>query len=204
MRYLFIFFLLTLFSCVEHKRKTSTQNANNVPQIEREVEKKKKNEQEVKNLFYNNKGGLKTFDFNKLPLSKDIDDISNNDTDEYNVSEQLRKEILKEENYYKLVNYSEINNAKNYKAFTIFGNYDYYTNILLVTSKSDSLVDYEVIASIIGDADDMTEISTIFLDSTSFEVTTHKKRLTKSDEFKTLTVDSKRFKIRSNGKIDQM
>lgn len=202
MRYLFVFFLLTLFSCVEQKGKTSIQNANNVPQIEREVEKEKKNEQELKNLFYNNKGGLKTFDFNQLPLSKDIDDISNNDTDEYNVSEQLRKEILKKENYYKLVNYSEINNAKNYKAFTVFGNYDYYTNILLVTSKSDSLIDYEVIASIIGDADDMTEISTIFLDSISFEVTTHKKRLTKSDEFKTLSVDSKKFKIRPNGEIN--
>jgi len=197
MKHLFIItiVLLTLFSCVNKKEKTTIQTIST--KYQKSNRKKKK-----ENIFYKNNTNLKTFDFNQLPLSKDIDDISNNNTDRYSVSERLRREILKKENYYKLVNYSKIKDTKNYKAITVFGNYDYYTNIFLITSKFDSLIDYKVIASIIGDADNMTEINTSFLDSTSFKVITRKKCLTKNEGFKTVSVDSRVFKITHSGQID--
>src|SRR5690606_11502504 len=126
------------------------------------ITQEKSEKQELQSIFYNNDKNLKIFDFNQLPLSKDIDDISNNDTEKYNVNQKLRKDILEQENYYKLVNYSNILDNKKFRVFTVFGNYDYYTNLLLVITKSDddTLIDYKIIASIMGDADDMTEIST--------------------------------------------
>mgnify|MGYP003661529796 CR=1 FL=1 len=202
MKYLFITILLTLSSCVDKKEKTVMQTADAEPQ--KLITQEKSEKQELQSIFYNNDKNLKTFDFNQLPLSKDIDDISNNDTEKYNVNQKLRKDILEQENYYKLVNYSNILDNKKFRVFTVFGNYDYYTNLLLVITKidDDTLIDYKIIASIMGDADDMTEISTSFLDSISFKVITKKKRLTEKDNFETLSVDNKIYKITSNGQIE--
>lgn len=202
MKYLFITILLTLSSCVDKKEKTVMQTAD--AETQKVIAQEKSEKQELQSIFYNNDKNLKTFDFNQLPLSKDIDDISNNDTEKYNVKEKLRKDILEQENYYKLVNYSNILDNKKFRVFTVFGNYDYYTNLLLVTTKidDDTLIDYKIIASIMGDADDMTEISTSFLDSISFKVITKKKRLTEKDNFETLGVDNKIYKITPNGQIE--
>lgn len=206
MKQLIVIILCVLCSCADKKDKTAIKTVNAEPQevMDKEQGKQINTEAEGENLFYNNDSNLKSFDFSNLPLSKDVDDISNNDTDKYNIAENLRKEILQKENYYKLVNYSLINENKNYRAFTVFGNYDYYTNILLVTTKGDSLINQKVIASIIGDADEMTEISTSFMDSISFKVTTQRKQLTENDNFKTLSSDTKEFKITPSGEINQM
>lgn len=198
MKYLYIIILLSLFSCGNKTENTINKSVNE--ESKKVIEKK----QDFKSIFYYNDKSLTVFDFNQLPLSKDIDDIPNNDTEKYNVNEKLRKDILEKENYYKLVNYSNIIDNKRFRVFTIFGNYDYYTNLLLVTTKIDdnTLIDYEIIASVMGDADDTTEISTNFLDSITFKVTTKKKRLTKKDDFETLNINNKIYKITSNGQIE--
>jgi len=151
MKYLFITILLIFTSCVDKKQKAVIQTTDAEPQ--KVIGQAKSEKQEVQSVFYNNVKKLKTFDFNQLPLSIDIDDISNNNTEKYNVNDKLRKDILKQANYYKLVNYSNVNDGKNIKIFTVFGNYDYYSNIILLTTniEIDSLIDYKIIASLAGD-----------------------------------------------------
>lgn len=197
MKNLYLIILILLFSCGNKTEKKTSEIVN------REVKKVIEKKQDLKGIFYYNDKNLTVFDFNQLPLSKDIDDISNNDTEIYNINKKLRKAILEKENYYKLVRYSNILQNKEFRAFTVFGNYDYYTNLLLVTTKIDNntLIDYKIIASIVGDADEMTEISTSFLDSITFKVSTNKKRLTEKNYFETLEIDNKTYKIMSDGQI---
>lgn len=187
--------------CEDKNEKKGMQNISTESQRVKGLEKAEKHE--LQSFYYNSNKNIKYFDFNQLPLSKDIDNISNNNTEIYNVNKKLRKSILEQENYYKLINYSYVISNKDYRAFTVFGNYDYYTNLLLVITRIDdeTLIDYKIIASITGDADDLTEISTSFLDSISFKVTTKKKKLTEMDNFETLDVYDKTYKITSNGQI---
>src|SRR5690606_3122815 len=145
--------------------------------------------QKISKTFYYNNDMLKIFDFNQMPLSKDIDQMSNNDTEKFNLNSELRESILKKENYYKLINYCSISKNDRFELFTVFGNYDYYSNILLVSCNidRDSIIDYKIIASIMGDAEDMVQISTKFLDSINFEIITSKKRLNKNNSFELLS-----------------
>src|SRR5690554_6133578 len=108
MRHIHIIFILVLFSCGHKKEKTPIDIAG------KESEKIVETKQNTESVFYNDDNNLRIFDFNQLPLSKDIDDISNNDTEKYNIDEWLRKKILEKENYYKLVNYNKISSNKDY------------------------------------------------------------------------------------------
>ena len=197
MRY-FIIILVILFSCNNRKKIEKIPTTNSV------MNKKTEKKQEKRIKFYKNNQFIKTFDFNIPPLSTDIDNISNKNTGKYNISKSLKNQILQKDNYYKLINYSNIKDDKFYKIFTVFGNYDYYTNIILVTTKADSLVDYRVIASILGDGGEKTEIKTIFLDSISFKTTIVDKHLTKNGKYRILNIKTEKFKIGSNGKIDKI
>jgi len=194
MKYLYIITLLTVFSCANKKEKTVNEIGGN-DESKTIIEKK----QEPQSTFYNNDKNLKTFDFNQLPLSK----TSINDNLKFRIEDNLKNEVLKKDYYYNLINYSNLIENKEFKAFTVLGSYDYYTNVVLLTTniERDSLIDYKIIASVMGDADDITEISTIFLDSITFEVTNNKKRLTKNDGFKILDTSSKIYKITTNGQI---
>lgn len=201
MKYLYIIILFLIISCKNKADKDLVKNEVLEDSIEKEQDLKKKLS---KKLLYYNKGEIMSFNFNKSPLLKDIDEISNNDTEEYNVSDKLKKSLLEKENYYKIVNYSNITENRNFKAFTVFGNYDYYTNILLITlnANNDSLIDYKTIASIMGDGDNTIEVNSKFLDSMTIEIITNKKRLTKNvDGFELLDSKNETFKINSDGKI---
>ncbi|WP_144439088.1 hypothetical protein [Lutibacter profundi] len=194
MKYLYIITLLTMFSCANKKEKTVNEIGGN-DELKTILEKK----QEPQSTFYNNDKNLKTFDFNQLPLSK----TSINDNLKFRIEDNLKNEVLKKDYYYNLINYSNLIENKEFKVFTVLGGYDYYTNVILLTTniERDSLIDYKIIASVMGDADNITEISTIFLDSITFEVTNNKKRLTKNDGFKILDTSSKIYKITTNGQI---
>ena len=184
-----------MFSCANKKEKTVNEIVGkDEPKTIREEK------QEPQSTFYNNDKNLRTFDFNQLPLSK----ISINDNLKFSIEDNLKNEVLKKDYYYNLINYSNVIENKEIKAFTVLGGYDYYTNVVLLTTniERDSLISYKIIASIMGDADDMTEISTSFLDSITFKVTTKKKRLTKKGNFETLDIDNKTHKIKSNGQIE--
>ncbi|AMC09919.1 hypothetical protein Lupro_01000 [Lutibacter profundi] len=183
-----------MFSCANKKEKTVNEIGGN-DELKTILEKK----QEPQSTFYNNDKNLKTFDFNQLPLSK----TSINDNLKFRIEDNLKNEVLKKDYYYNLINYSNLIENKEFKVFTVLGGYDYYTNVILLTTniERDSLIDYKIIASVMGDADNITEISTIFLDSITFEVTNNKKRLTKNDGFKILDTSSKIYKITTNGQI---
>ncbi len=204
MKYLYIIILLLVISCKNKVDKGFVKNETLSDSIEKEQDLKEKLSKKM--LFYN-KGVVKSFNFDNKPLLKDIDEISNNNTEEFNVNIKLEKSLLEKENYYKLINYNNITENRNFKVFTVFGNYDYYTNILLVilNVNDDSLIDYKTIASIMGDADNTIEVSSSFLDSTTIEIITNKKRLAKNaDGFELLDSKNETFRINAEGKMIQL
>ena len=203
MKYLlYLTSLLLTISCKNRNEKVSIENKT-IRDIE--VTEKRKSNIEVQDEtgIYYKSDKINLFNFNELPLSKDIDDISNNDTERYNVNSELRKSILEKENYYKLVYYNSLIENEEFKVFTVFGNYDYYTNILLVATniERDSLIDYKVVASIMGDADNTIEISSKFLNADSIEIFTETKKLTKNGNLKLIGSKKELFSIGLNGKI---
>ncbi|WP_340067326.1 hypothetical protein [Ascidiimonas aurantiaca] len=203
MKYLlYLTYLLLTISCKNRNEKVSIENKR-IRDIE--VTEKRKSNIEVQDEtgIYYKSDKIDLFNFNEFPLSKDIDDISNNDTERYNVNSELRKSILEKENYYKLVYYNSLIENEEFKVFTVFGNYDYYTNILLVVTniERDSLIDYKVVASIMGDADNTIEISSKFLNADSIEIITETKKLTKNGNLKLIGSEKELFSIGLNGKI---
>lgn len=203
MRYLLytVLFLLTI-SCKNKSEKDLMENQS-VEDVEVAEKRESNIEGQNETGVYYKSEKIDFFDFNRLPLSKDIDEISNNETEKYNVNNTLRKSILEKENYYKLVNYSIVSENEEFKMFTVFGNYDYFTNILLVTTniKSDSLIDYIVIASIMGDADNTTEVNSKFLNSNSVEINTETKKLTENGDLKSTGSKKEILSIDLNGKM---
>ena len=186
-KYIFLFFLV---SCVNNNEKIQINNIKSQNTI--------KYKQHVH--FYHKGNIITEYDFNKVPLSKDVDNLSNYKNEDFYVNKNIEKLLEKKENYYKLINYCKLGQNKYYQSYTVFGNYDYYTNILLVTTRGDSLIDHKIIASLLGDADEVVEISTRFLDSISFIITTQYKRLY-NNRHKTIRVDSSMYKIDSIGHI---
>ena len=207
MKFTYIIMILLFTSCNNVNQsnkvyKDTGNDKNTLPVNESLVNRGNENvllEQKEKPLFLVS-DTLKKYNFNEFPLSK----LSINDNLKYVINSNLKEKILKTNFYYNLIYYNEVLKTNNFTAFTIVGSYDYRKDVLLImtSNKNDSLIDYKIIASIIGDADDMTEISSFFLDSISFKVTTHKKRLTENNDFKILTTNNEKFKINSNGKIN--
>ena len=181
--------LLLLISCVE--KKTNFPQHNKVE--DKKIYKKRK--------FFK-KEKIQIYDFDKLPLKKDLDYLSNKNTPDYNIDDLLKKRILKNDNYYKLIYYDKIFENDNFQTFTIFGNYDYYSDIILITLANDNkIIDYMKIASLMGDGNELLEIKTTFVDSLSFKTTILQKILTNKKYYKTIKAQSTLYKIQSDGKI---
>jgi hypothetical protein len=92
------------------------------------------------------------FDFSKEPLLS----INFNDTKKQftlDSTSALYKEIVKKDNYYKLIKYSLFNTDNDVEKFTIYGDWDYYRNILLATYCDDRYFIY-VLATASGDGED--------------------------------------------------
>lgn len=220
-----ILFSIIVFSCKEVSNKSietkdqvivePTTNKDSINKVEAEKKEQIQNNlNEISNnpKFYS-KAKIKEYNFKTNPLKQDyliMSDPSMSDSlkiEKFFVNDSLMKEFyLKTDTSfcYRFVNYNLIFEDERIRVFTTFCNYDYFKSIFLITAdiKSKSLIDSEVIASIMGDAGDLTEISTSFTDSISFKVTTHKKRLTKIDTFETVGIEEKLFKISSNGQIN--
>lgn len=207
MKFIYIIMILLFISCNNANQsnkvfKDKRIDKKPVSVNENLIDKGKENvllEQKEKSPFLVS-NTVKRYSFNELPLSK----LSINDNLKYVVNSNLKERILEANFYYNLIYYNEVLKTDNFTAFTVIGSYDYRKDVLLITTsnKSDSLIDLNVIASIIGDAGETEEVSTLFLDSTTFKVTTQEKRITEDNEFKTISDYSKIFKITPSGKIE--
>lgn len=203
-----LFYLIVLLSSISCNNKKN--NPNNIQSTKNEVKSQDvpMGSQRItpeEQIFFYKTVKIDFFDFNQFPLSKDTDEISNKNTDKYTLDRMIKETILEKENYYKLINYSKVNSNEKFILFTVFGNYDYYTNILLISKniETDSLIDYEIIASMMGDADNTTEISSRFLNSNTVEITTKHKKLTKEGDFELLELKKEILKIQTNGEMQK-
>lgn len=222
-----LFLSVIMFTCKEQGSKpekaedklsaesTISQDSSHKNGIEKKGQVTSKLNEESGNPKFYREGRIKEYSFKTSPLKRDyilMSDPSMSDSlkiEKFFVNDSLKKEFyLKTDTSfcYRFVNYNLIFEDDRIRAFTAFCNYDYFKNIFLITTsiKNGSLVDSKVIASIMGDAGDLTEISTSFMDSISFKITTNSKQLTENDNFKTLSSDTKEFKITPSGEINQM
>lgn len=140
---------------------------------------------------------LRSFDMERHPFTKDIETIPLAATQKFNLNNTIKNSILKQNNYYKLINYSHIASHDNFDLFTVFGYYDTYYNIILVSSneKHDSLIAHKIIASKLGDGDISVRISTKFLDTANFE--------TQQSNFTRVDIQDKQYHTKLDSSITE-
>lgn len=200
------YFISALIFCSCNEKKMNSDNKGVINLIDTlpkspEEDVDTKRTKKPKNLFYNNEG-CNYFDFHALPLSNEVHDIPNNETSNYNIDSSIAELLRSKENYYKLINYCLISDNETYKTIAVFGNYDYYTNILLLTiNKNGVLIDYKIIASLMGDADSFIEIKSKILSSDTIELTREFKEIDEDGKYNLIKSSKEFFTIDSNGSI---
>ncbi|MET1260648.1 hypothetical protein ABV409_14975 [Flagellimonas sp. DF-77] len=156
-----------------------------------------------KRSFFKDDQIIRVFDFEAEPLVSDLKNLSNESLENYRIDERISHLILKKDNYYKLIAYSQVYSNDVYDLITVFGNYDYYSNIILVSinKQKDSIVDFRIIASNLGDADFKTEIRSLFVDETFFQIVKTEKKLQENGQFTIMSSEESKLTIGPNGHI---
>lgn len=152
------------------------------------------------------KGGvINKFDFNMEPLASDITLLNSGVFDDYIVKNQsIIDSIGSKRNYYKLFYYSKVFEKEELVA--VLGFYDYYYDVVLLSIDNGTLIDWALIASIEGDAEDFDEVSSKITSDSTIDVShvVGRRDFSKPDSLIIRSKIDERIFIKRDGSFDSI